>query len=244
MSTNKSDFFSFGNNLSGEVKDDAAIDNTEFDATVFYDTGFDATEINTSANETNGANLYTCSVCSAKISTPVCHVCGFDNSRNYEQNPTLQMLGESTPAVSLFKALWNPPEKPSAEQTLALIKNQKWDDRVLSAVEDILKRAESGKFTEQQNIQIKKGPAGIKKDTASASPARASQYCAVCGAGNDSSSLYCLKCGAKLNTFSSKKASIKTHGKYSKTGTKYCNQCGCKNSADSVHCAFCGAKIG
>lgn len=109
-----------------------------------------------SAENKSSASAYICAVCSAKISTPLCTDCGFDNSCNYEQYPTLQKIEKNTPSISHLKSQRNSNSKPSVEEAVAFFRLQKWDEHVISAVEEILKRAARGLFTEQHYVETKK----------------------------------------------------------------------------------------
>lgn len=216
MSRNKSDFFSFGNNLFNNKKGKSAE--------------------KTSSEQTSDEDLLTCTVCSSKISTSLCPNCGFDNSRNYEQYPSLQKIEDPVPAISLFKALWNPPDEPSVEQSLALLENQKWDEHVLDAVEEILKNASNGAFTESHRIYIRDINAPDEEEFSFTH-----KFCAVCGTCNDINKPYCLNCGAKL---SSKRSFMKRETNYMQPLPKFCKKCGHKNLGEAIYCAVCGAKIG
>lgn len=178
MSSNKYDFFAFGNNLSDGLKSETV----EKMPTV----------------EVTDNGVYTCAVCKAKSNTTLCAKCGFDNSRNYEQYPTLQKIKTRTPAVSLFKALWSPPAEPSVEQTMALLRNQRWDDNVLSAVEKLLSGAKDGNIIEPTHIPTKEI---VDRKISEVSPTgKLTRQCSLCGASNNYKNLYCLSCGAKLKT--------------------------------------------
>lgn len=109
-----------------------------------------------SAENKSSASAYICAVCSAKISTPLCTDCGFDNSCNYEQYPTLQKIEKNTPSISHFKSQRNSNSKPSVEEAIAFLRHQGWEEYVVSAAEKILKRAAHGLFTEQHYVEIKK----------------------------------------------------------------------------------------
>ena len=131
MAFEKNNFFVFGNNLNSN--------NTKNES---------AAEVR---SEGEGSGIYTCAACNAKSNSQICVKCGYDNSRNYESYPTIQKIKPNTPAISLFKLLCDPPAEPSVEQTMALLKTQKWDESVLDAVEEILNNA-SGKLSEKTYI--------------------------------------------------------------------------------------------
>lgn len=107
-----------------------------------------------SAENKSSASAYICAVCSAKISTPLCTDCGFDNSCNYEQYPTLQKIEKNTPSISHLKSQRNSNSKPSVEEAVAFLRHQGWEEYVISAAEKILKRAAHGLFTEQHFVEI------------------------------------------------------------------------------------------
>ncbi len=199
MNSKNNDYFTVGNSLSNSTPNKSADKAASVNA--------------------KGKCSHICTVCGTQNRTPLCEKCGFDNSRNYELYPTLQVIKSRTPAVSLFKILWNPPPEPSVEQTLALIKNQQWDDNVLSAVEKILSSAKSGRFDKQQFINISgsfnerqhtepKEPAYDKRPKAPSRPnpyVKTARICSVCNTNNSPNSQYCCNCGAKLNTYSANK---------------------------------------
>lgn len=79
-----------------------------------------------------------CSLCGKEAPGAVCAACGFDESRNYEKYPTLQMPETLPRAVS---ALRHSGQTPSVEDALLALQAQGWEGAVLSAVRELLRSA-------------------------------------------------------------------------------------------------------
>lgn len=192
-------------------------------------------------------NTHTCPVCSAQISTCLCPDCGFDSSRDYEQYPTLQDLGEVAHAISYLKAQWETSAEPSVGQAIAFLRRQGWEEYVLSAVEDILRCAEDGLFTRRHHVEIWEGDASDEKESEPPVPKplpELSQFCAICGTSNDPGRLYCLGCGVKLRRAEKKVDSGNAKKPEGLRLSKFCKHCGAHVLGGAIYCTTCGAKIG